>query len=106
LAVQCGECLQIITGGLLVATPHCVRASASPKGVKVGRGTFPVFIDEGADFPLAAPKGVSRDQVFDKTINSKVPPLEKRWLQDGVSFAQFLGDTFKQYYEWNKGGNK
>lgn len=30
LAIQCGECLQIVTGGLLVATPHCVRASESP----------------------------------------------------------------------------
>jgi len=106
LAVQCGECLQIITGGLLVATPHCVRASASPPGVKVGRGTFPVFIDTDAEFPLSAPSGVSREKVFDNTIVSKVPPLENRWLRDGVPFVEFLGDTFRQYYEWTKAGGK
>jgi len=99
MGVQCGECLQIITGGLLVATPHSVNASHA-ENLKIGRATFPVFVDTPVSFPLNPPKGVSRDQVFDKTVQSKVPPLEKRWLYDGVSFAEFLGDTFKQYYEW------
>lgn len=100
LAVQCGECLQIITGGLLVATPHCVRASASSR--KVGRASFPVFIDTTADFPLSAPEGVSRDEVFDKTVKSRVPPLDKRWTGNGQRFIDFLGTTFAQYYEWTK----
>lgn len=100
LAVQCGECLQIITGGLLVATPHCVKASASER--KIGRASFPVFIDTSATFPLSAPDGVSRDQVFDKTVKSRVPPLDKRWAGNGQPFIEFLGDTFKQYYEWTK----
>lgn len=100
LAVQCGECLQILTGGLLVATPHAVRASRAPPGKRVGRATFPVFIDSGMEFPLSAPKGISREQVFDRTIASRVPPLEKRWTKDGVKFVDFLGDTFTQYYEW------
>jgi hypothetical protein len=120
-----GECLQIVTGGLLVATPHAVRASQAPKGVRVGRGTFPVFVDTGSlffpprsclivvselplffsfssgmDFPLSAPKGISREQVFDKTVESRVPPLADRWTRDGVPFVDFLGDTFKQYYTW------
>ncbi len=34
-AIQCGECLQVLTGGLLVATPHAVRASRAPDGLKV-----------------------------------------------------------------------
>jgi isopenicillin N synthase-like dioxygenase len=62
--VQCGECLQIISGGYLVATPHCVRASKSLPGKKVGRATFPVFVDTDIDFPLSAPEGVARDQVL------------------------------------------
>eukprot|EP01129_Flabellula_baltica_P017359 TRINITY_DN9602_c0_g1_i1.p1 TRINITY_DN9602_c0_g1~~TRINITY_DN9602_c0_g1_i1.p1 ORF type:complete len:376 (+),score=87.03 TRINITY_DN9602_c0_g1_i1:29-1156(+) len=100
LGVQCGECLQIISGGLIVATPHCVRPSASPDGTKLGRTTFPVFIDVSPEFPLSAPEGISRDQVFDKTVVSKVPPLEERWLENGTPFVEFLGDTFKKYYEW------
>jgi len=102
LAVQCGECLQVITGGLLVATPHCVRASFSPDGKAIGRSTFPVFIDTDTAFPLSAPPGVSREQVFDKTPDSHVPPLDKRWKGNGQPFGEFLSTTFEQYYDWTK----
>eukprot|EP01090_Pellita_catalonica_P020611 TRINITY_DN7450_c0_g1_i1.p1 TRINITY_DN7450_c0_g1~~TRINITY_DN7450_c0_g1_i1.p1 ORF type:complete len:396 (+),score=66.68 TRINITY_DN7450_c0_g1_i1:110-1189(+) len=102
MAIQCGECLQIVSGGCLVATPHCVRASKpKDKSLKVGRMTFPVFVDTPPNFPLSMPEGCAREDVFDKTVNSKVPPLQKRWTKDGVEFADFLGDTFKQYYEWS-----
>lgn len=104
LAVQCGECLQILTGGLLVATPHCVRAGRglSPEGNPVGRVSFPVFVDTAMQFPLSSPEGVTREEVFTSTVTSKVPPLEKRWLKQKTPFVQFLGDTFKQYYEWSQ----
>ncbi len=105
LAVQCGEVLQVITGGLLVATPHCVRASKSPSGMAVSRGTFPVFIDSAVDFPMSAPAGVPREQVL-AAMTSRVPPLGERWLRDGVPFVEFLGDTFKMYYNWAKRGAK
>lgn len=105
LAIQCGECLQIVTGGLLVATPHAVRSSESPDpNLKIGRATMPVFIDVKPDFPLLMPEGSTRDQVFAQTATSKVPPLEERWLENGVSFGQFLGDTFMKYYEWSTKG--
>ena len=95
-----------MTGGLLVATPHSVRPSRSKNSQSIGRGTFPVFIDTPADFPLNPPPGVSRDQVFDKTVESRVPPLKDRWTQDGVPFVKFLGDTFTKYYEWTKSHEK
>lgn len=99
LAVQCGECLQVITGGLLVATPHAVRASKPPAGQRIARSSFPVFIDTEMNFPLAAPEGVSRDAVISAAMDSKVPPLADRW-DDGDKFGDFLGRTFKMYYEW------
>ena len=46
-----------------MATPHCVRASRSLSGRAVGRGTFPVFIDTCAEFPLKMPVGITREQV-------------------------------------------
>lgn len=101
LAIQCGECLQIITGGMLVATPHSVRASRS-NDIKVGRASFPLFVDVNANFLLSGPKGIPRDAVFDKTIESKVPTLRNRWLFDGMKFVDFLGVSFEMYYEWNK----
>jgi len=100
MAVQCGECLQIISGGLLVATPHAVRASNS-QGMRVGRATCPVFVDTHVEFKLAAPPGIDQNQVFDKTVHSKVPPLQRRWKGANQTFAEFLGDTFRLYYEWN-----
>ena len=35
MAVQLGECVQIITGGLLVATPHCVRGADKPSVARI-----------------------------------------------------------------------
>jgi len=105
MAVQCGECLQIISGGLLVATPHAVRASKPTSGVRCGRGSFPVFIDTDVEFPLTAPAGIAREAVFDKTVHSKVPPLQARWKGNDQKFVDFLGDTFRLYYEWNGGNN-
>lgn len=101
LAIQVGECTQIITGGLLVATPHCVRPSKCPKGRSIARGTFPVFVDTDIDFKLSIPSGKTRDDVFHRTIVSPVPPLEDRWAEDGMTFVDFLEITFEKYYEWN-----
>jgi isopenicillin N synthase-like dioxygenase len=101
LAVQCGECLQVITGGLLIATPHCVRASHA-ENIKVGRSTFPVFVDSDIDFKLAPPAGVSRDQVLEFTAKSKVPPLADRWTGNDMTFSEFLKVSFEQFYSWNQ----
>ncbi|EER01755.1 conserved hypothetical protein, partial [Perkinsus marinus ATCC 50983] len=98
MVIQCGECLQIITGGLLVATPHCVRGAAVPN---IARISCPCFVDTSVDFKLSMPERCTRADVFRNTIAQRVPPLEKRWTKDGMSFADFLGDTFKSYYEWN-----
>eukprot|EP00697_Spironema_sp_BW2_P017115 gnl/Spiro4/8678_TR4535_c0_g1_i1.p1 gnl/Spiro4/8678_TR4535_c0_g1~~gnl/Spiro4/8678_TR4535_c0_g1_i1.p1 ORF type:complete len:386 (+),score=57.22 gnl/Spiro4/8678_TR4535_c0_g1_i1:102-1160(+) len=101
LAIQCGECLQVVTGGLMVATPHCVRASRCPPGVApVGRGTFPVFIDVGPDFRLEPPAGLSREAILGKSVHSKVPPLGDRWTS-GMTFEEFCTVTFSQYYNHN-----
>lgn len=100
LAVQCGECLQIVTGGLLVATPHCVRPSFADK-LAIGRATFPVFIDSDTAFKLEPPTGRTRSDVFEHTARSKVPPLEDRWTHDGQTFSEFLKVSFEQYYTWN-----
>jgi len=44
LGIHVGECLQIISGGLLVATPHCVRG-VYIDNINCGRANFPVFVD-------------------------------------------------------------
>ncbi len=100
MGIQLGECLQIISGGLLVATPHCVRGCKHTPNV--ARVSLPCFLDTQVTFPLSMPEGCTREDVFRNTVQQRVPPLEERWKSNGVIFAQFLGDSFQSYYEWIK----
>jgi len=107
MCVQVGECTQVVTGGLLVATPHCVRGCrpSLTSGRQVARISCPCFIDTHPVFPLALPPGVDRDGVLARGLSSKVPPLGDRWTHDGQTFGEFLGASFRRYYEWAvKGG--
>ena len=100
MAIQMGECTQIVTGGAVVATPHCVRGAPG-----VARTSLACFIDTPPSFTLSCPKmsdqnndssGDKMRQVAGKT-SSRVPPLDKRWT-DGISFGDFLQNTFEMYY--------
>ena len=95
MAIQCGECLQVITGGKLVATPHCVRPPLKTSGIS--RACMPVFVDSSPEFRLTSPNG--RDAVFVNTVKQWVPPLSERW-KEGQTFAEFLGASFMAYYQW------
>lgn len=97
MAIQCGECLQVITGGKLVATPHCVRPPLRTSDIS--RACMPVFVDSSPEFPLTSPSG--REAVFVNTVKQWVPPLADRWTE-GQTFADFLGASFKAYYEWSQ----
>jgi isopenicillin N synthase-like dioxygenase len=100
MAVQMGECVQILTGGAVVATPHCVRGANVPN---VARISLPIFIDTPPTFGLHMPRGSSREQVLNAGVgSSRVPPLDSRWMSDGMTFGDFLQTTFAQYYEWSK----
>lgn len=97
MAVQIGECLQILTGGAVVATPHCVKASCAPG---IARISLPCFIDAPPSYRLSMPEGCTREQVLTKETEKRVPPLGKRWTEDGMEFGTFLQKTFSLYYDW------
>lgn len=84
MAVQIGECLQIITGGNVVATPHCVRGVdpkwIDTKGRKIARISFPCFVDTIPNFPLKIPQGSSSKEMLDSSVKgcAEVPPLDER----------------------------
>jgi isopenicillin N synthase-like dioxygenase len=82
LAFQMGEATQIHTGGLLVATPHCVRAARAPG---VSRSTFAVFLQPSYDCPMEAP-GCGAEQVG-------VPGWE-----EGQDFGAFSKARIAAYY--------
>mmetsp|Transcript_28275 Transcript_28275/g.60253 ORF Transcript_28275/g.60253 Transcript_28275/m.60253 type:complete len:400 (-) Transcript_28275:246-1445(-) len=105
LAVQIGECVQILTGGVVVATPHCVRGPRagwnSNSSTKVARISHPCFIDSKPTFPLVMPEGCSREDIAQAgSGKGKVPPLEERWVEDGMTFGDFLQKSFEKYYDW------
>ena len=90
MAIQIGECLQIISGGSVVATPHCVRGAdpnycygngvENQKKRKVARISFPCFVDTIPSFSLKVPIGRSSEDVLKSGVVgcAKVPPLEDR----------------------------
>lgn len=98
LAVQIGECTQIVTAGVVRATPHCVRGAVAPD---VARISLPCFVDTPPYEALRVPPGTTREQVLQSSAHStKVPPLGPRWTGDDMTFGDFLQTTFQQYYDW------
>lgn len=98
MAIQMGECTQILSGGVVCATPHWVRAAKAPN---VSRVSLAAFVDTPPQFPLYTPKGQSKEYVCHSDQQSKrVPPLEKRWTENGMAFGDFLTQTFEMYYNW------
>lgn len=95
LAVQMGECTQIVTGGTVQATPHCVRGATNRN---VARISLPCFVDTPPTFALTLPDGMDERTVL-QSVDGKVPPLSERW-NNGDTFGTFLQKTFSVYYDW------
>lgn len=92
MAIQIGECTQILTGGEVIATPHCVKGAPN-----VARTSFACFIDTPPTYALKAPPSKSVSAGYPAFSSARVPPLSKRW-HDGMLFGEFLDKTFKSYY--------
>ena len=56
LAFQIGECAQIISGGLLCATPHSVVCKPNTDGIS--RNTFALFLEPNPYVDLKVPRGM------------------------------------------------
>ena len=101
MAIQMGECTQILTGGSVVATPHCVRGAPN-----IARASLACFIDTPPQYPLSVPSGLDRESVIrqqqEQNSNSqnRIPSLESRWTENGMTFGYFLQQTFQMYYDW------
>ncbi|GKY93754.1 hypothetical protein MPSEU_000342500 [Mayamaea pseudoterrestris] len=97
-AIQIGECTQICTGGAVTATPHCVRGCSDST---VARVSLACFVDVKPSTKLSMPSNCTRDKVLNASMPSaRVPPLGKRWIDEGMTFGDFLKATFEMYYKW------
>lgn len=91
MGVQFGGCLQILAGGKVKATPHCVKSSVKPGQ---GRAAMVCFVDTADDFVLVPPKGMTKDEALNASIPSKAPVLLREvYGKDGATY----GDIHMKY---------
>jgi len=105
LGFQIGESAQILSGGVVHATPHMVRGHVSKPGEpKVCRETFATFIQPQWDGELAPPPGVAYDGIFrGREESALIPPLRSRLKDVPVKFGDILQESAAIYYEHNNG---
>jgi len=86
IGYQIGECSQVLTGALLRATPHAIRALRYPESKNVARDSFAVFMQPNFDFVLKPPVGISPSEVAVGQYNEE------------MNFGQFGKATIQFYY--------
>jgi isopenicillin N synthase-like dioxygenase len=91
-AFQIGESSQILSGGLLRATPHAVAGTALPH---VTRESFALFLQPNDDFVLHLPTGISV-QDLGTPVRSDIEPLQSRWTP-GQTFGEFHWATIRKF---------
>jgi hypothetical protein len=104
LGVQAGEAAQILSGGRIVAAPHCV--SRPPGAPSCRRATFVVFCQPPAEQPLLALGGAGgrvleadEDPSVAAALGGLLPPLRARWAGEAPpSFTQFGRNTVAAYF--------
>lgn len=113
LGFQTGEAAQILSGGILRATPHCVRGHTPRPGEEpLCRETFALFMEPQWDAAIGPPRGVGYDAVLrdDQEDEQLIPPLAKRMRIDEpagtVDFGRLLHESFMAYYRHNNPGDE
>eukprot|EP00741_Cyanophora_paradoxa_P016015 tig00000042_g15461.t1 len=57
-AFQIGESAQVLSGGALRATPHCVQGPSTVECAGISRNTLAVFVQPRWNEPMSAPDGI------------------------------------------------
>eukprot|EP00850_Spirogloea_muscicola_P015249 SM000115S23928 [mRNA] locus=s115:266152:270285:- [translate_table: standard] len=103
IAFQMGESMQIHSGGLLWATPHCVKAAQGVRASKLSRSTFAVFMQKllsrsTGDNLFLGNESYRRDEPMDLPLESTPANVGvSRWVP-GLDFGAFAELTTDQYY--------
>jgi len=104
IAFQIGETSQVLSGGVLQATPHAVRGSRVPY---VSRETFAVFMEPMWMDEMVCPEGVDPADAQSQSAAANLPPgvplLSTRWRHyaEGAkpqTFGEFTNETLNAYY--------
>jgi len=84
IAIQIGETTQVLSGGELIATRHCVKSS---KIIDVSRSTMAVFLQPNWNSRICLPNNI-------KLENCKVDHFDS----NGMTFEEFSKKKFGEYY--------
>ncbi|KAH6825406.1 2-oxoglutarate and oxygenase superfamily protein [Perilla frutescens var. hirtella] len=87
IAYQIGETTEILSGGQLCATPHCVRAPKGEGASGVERSTFALFMQPNWDEKLNFPELVN--------IHEFIMPM------GSISFGDYTEKVLDKYYDVN-----
>lgn len=87
IAFQMGQAMQVHSGGLLVATPHCVRAAHGAGALGVARSTFALFMQPHWDEPMDLPPGAI------------VPDMHIGQWEEGLTFGELAEKTNREVYD-------
>eukprot|EP00444_Apocalathium_aciculiferum_P010472 CAMPEP_0183389346 /NCGR_PEP_ID=MMETSP0370-20130417/4874_1 /TAXON_ID=268820 /ORGANISM="Peridinium aciculiferum, Strain PAER-2" /LENGTH=368 /DNA_ID=CAMNT_0025568583 /DNA_START=24 /DNA_END=1130 /DNA_ORIENTATION=- len=103
LGFQIGEAAQILSGGVVHATPHMVKGYMSKEGEpKISRETYACFIQPQWDGELRPPPGIAFESIFEGREESKlIPPLSSRLKEVPVKFGDILQESAAVYYQHN-----
>ncbi|XP_042001028.1 uncharacterized protein LOC121750543 isoform X1 [Salvia splendens] len=85
IAYQIGETTEILSGGQLCATPHCVRAPKGEVASGVERSTFALFMQPNWDEKLLFPEQVN--------TNEFIMP------NGSISFGDYTETVLDKYYD-------
>jgi len=95
LAFQIGETSQILSGGHLIATPHCVVQGKKLQGTGISRNTYANFTAPEWNEQMKVPPGCKRENAFVKDVFG-IPKLQDRWEEE-QNYFDFSVKTFKYY---------
>ncbi|KAL4463191.1 hypothetical protein ABPG74_007192 [Tetrahymena malaccensis] len=93
LAFQSGEVAQIVSGGLIVATPHCIVRGPKSIGTGIARNNFVNFLSPNQSFEMRVPEGVDPNTVANMECYY-VTKLKDRWSQ-GMNYGEFSLNSLK-----------
>ncbi|QDZ25332.1 2-oxoglutarate/Fe(II)-dependent oxygenase [Chloropicon primus] len=87
IAYQVGESSEVMSNGVLKATPHCVVGAEGEAALGVARNTFAVFMQPKWDLVLEAAE--------DKSGTGEV---ETKGFTPGINFGEFTDIKLNEYY--------
>ena len=101
LGFQIGEASQILSGGILQATPHAVMGPTIKEASGVSRDTLAIFMQPMPQTILELPAGRSRQDVEKGSTAEFMPPgtpeLSIRY-DPGIDFGTFTNRTLENYH--------